>query len=512
MESFAALPPGVSKEKFSQALKEYRAILGEENVIAQIERLTPYTKIMIPESETLHQPSGVVVPRNVEQVQRVLAISNKYKVPVWPISIGRNLGYGSAAPASPGQLVMDLRRMNKILEVDPVMCTALVEPGVTYTQLDNYLREKNYPLWLSFPSSGGITGPVGNTLDRGVGYNRYGQHMANFCGLEVAMASGELLRTGMGGVANSNTWQSYRWGYGPWLDGLFTQSNLGVVTKMGLWLMPAPPANKSFVVGWADDEGAARGVDVARELTLAGVLENGVLGHALYGLASEMRRTEIYTGPGSIPEEVVAQLCKKLGIGLWNFVGTLYGTQEQVDVNWRIVKSAFAASGGQVFAKDEIKESSMLNHWHGNMTGKLDLSEFGIYNFRGGGGSAWFAPVVQARGSEALKQIKMTKAVMTEFGFDYLGGFLMGGRHMDHVSDLLFDRSNPEEMKRAYACFDKLIAINAAAGYAVYRTNTAFMDKVADTYGPVQRAIQKKLKRALDPNGIIAPGKSGIRI
>jgi 4-cresol dehydrogenase (hydroxylating) len=86
---------------------------------------------------------------------------------------------------------------------------------------------------------------------------------------------------------------------------------------------------------------------------------------------------------------VVAQLCKKLGIGLWNFVGTLYGTQEQVDVNWKIVKEAFAASGGQVFAKDEIKESAMLEHWHGNMTGKLDLSEFGIYNFRGGGGSAW---------------------------------------------------------------------------------------------------------------------------
>jgi len=49
------------------------------------------------------------------------------------------------------------------------------------------------------------------------------------------------------------------------------------------------------------------------------------------------------------------------------------------------------------------------------------------------------------------------------------------------------------------------------AGYGTYRTNTHFMDKVADTYGPVQRKVFQKLKKALDPNGILAPGKSGIR-
>jgi len=150
-----------------------------------------------------------------------------------------------------------------------------------------------------------------------------------------------------------------------------------------------------------------------------------------------------------------------------------------------------------------------------NMTGKLELEEFGLLNFRGGGGSAWFAPVVQAKGSEVERQLKLVKPVLNEFGFDYLGGFLfagVGGRALEHIVQLAFDRTDPDETKRAHACFDKLVAVNAAAGFGLYRTNTAFMNKAADTYGPAQRAVNKRLKRALDPNGILAPGKSGIHI
>lgn len=67
-------------------------------------------------------------------------------------------------------------------------------------------------------------------------------------------------------------------------------------------------------------------------------------------------------------------------------------------------------------------------------------------------------------------------------------------------------------MQRAHDCFKEALSANAAAGYGVYRTNTGFMDQAAESYGPAQKAFNKKLKRALDPNGIIAPGKSGIFI
>jgi hypothetical protein len=83
---------------------------------------------------------------------------------------------------------------------------------------------------------------IGNALDHGCGYtmNPYRDHLAAQCGMEVITGAGELVRTGMGALPASRTWQQYKYGYGPYLDGIFSQSNFGVVTKMGIWLMPEP--------------------------------------------------------------------------------------------------------------------------------------------------------------------------------------------------------------------------------------------------------------------------------
>jgi 4-cresol dehydrogenase (hydroxylating) len=111
-----------------------------------------------------------------------------------------------------------------------------------------------------------------------------------------------------------------------------------------------------------------------------------------------------------------------------------------------------------------------------------------------------------------LKQLGLVRPVLEEYGFDHLAGFLTHGRYMEHIVDILFDRSDPDEMKRAHDCFAKLISVFTAAGYGVYRTNTTYMEKAAEAYGSAQRDLNRRLKRSLDPNGIIAPGKSGITI
>ena len=70
--------------------------------------------------------------------------------------------------------------------------------------------------------------------------NPYRDHFGAQCGMEVVTGGGELVRTGMGALPNSQTWQQFKYGYGPYIDGMFSQSNFGVVTKMGIWLMPEP--------------------------------------------------------------------------------------------------------------------------------------------------------------------------------------------------------------------------------------------------------------------------------
>jgi len=510
----ATLPKGVSRSSFAKAVADYRRILGAGNVLIDAEKLAPYSKIMIPAPIAQHQPAGALIVRSVEEIRQVLAIATKYKTSLWPISTGRNIGYGSAAPATPGQLILDMRNMNKIIEIDPVLCTALVEPGVTYKQLVDYINERRLDLWVSFPSSGGLSGPMGNTLERGVGYTRCGEHMSNFSGLEVVLANGEVLRTGLGGIPNTTAWQSYRWGYGPWVDGLFSQSNFGIVTKMGIWLMPKPAGSQAYVIAWNDGDSMAKGVEVAGRLRRENVIENGVAGSSMYGLAARMRRSEIYQGEGAIPEEVLAKLYKDLGLPPWGFCSTLYGTEEQLAVNSRIVKEAFEKAGGTFVTGKDLAGNHDSIHWNSMMTGVPELTEFGQYNYRGGGGAAWIAPAVPPRAFDIIKSYTITADILRKYGFEYTGGFLLGwsGRHTEHIADLLHNRADPEEMKRAHACFKEALAANAAAGYGIYRTNTAFFDQAADSYGPEQRAFNKRLKKALDPNGIIAPGKSGIYV
>src|SRR5690606_4935453 len=110
------------------------------------------------------------------------------------------------------------------------------------------------------------------------------------------------------------------------------------------------------------------------------------------------------------------------------------------------------------------------------------------------------------------KQVELAESILNEYGLDYVGEFIVGMRDMHHVIDVLFDKGDPEETRQANACFGKLLSEFGRRGYAVYRVNTAFMEQAADLYGPVKRSVDQKLKRALDPNGIIAPGKSGIFI
>ncbi|WPN49687.1 FAD-binding oxidoreductase [Pseudomonas sp. P8_241] len=502
MTSYSVLPAGVTQEHFALAINAFRHLLGDAQVISEPQRLAPYRKIMLPHDENDYAASAALLPDSVEQVQGILKICNRFKVPLWPISTGRNFGYGSAAPGERGQVVLDLKRMNRILEVDAQLCTALVEPGVTYKQLQDYLKERNIPLWLSFPAPGPIAGPVGNTLERGEGNTPYGDHFNNACGMEVVLANGEVLRTGTGGLPNSNSWQIFKYGFGPYLDGLFTQSNFGVVTKLGLWLMPAPAGHRTVLVQY-DEAQLETAIDTLAPLRIAGLIPNvGVMANAAIALTSAKTRHDIYQGTGPVPQDIIRSEAKKIGLADWNIIFTLYGSEERIAADYKLVSQAFERSGARVIP--DIHDPMQVN--------ELSLDAFRLYNWRGGGGSMWFSPICPARGRDFVEQTRLARSIYEEFGFDYMSAPALSGRALHHVMPLEYDRTDAEETQRAHRCFEKLMDEFAKRGHAVYRTGIGYMDKLADSYGPVKKEVNRAIKRALDPNGILAPGKSGIRL
>ncbi|MDY0273389.1 MAG: FAD-binding oxidoreductase [Advenella sp.] len=512
-ENTKNLPRGVDLSDFDKAVKAFRELLGEENVLVKQEQLLPYEKIMMSVENAAHAPSAAVTATTVEQIQGVVKICNEYKIPVWTVSTGRNFGYGSSAPVMRGQVILDLKKMNKIIHVDPELCTALVEPGVTYQQLYDYLADNNIPLMLSFSAPSAIAGPLGNTIDRGVGYTPYGEHFMMQCGMEVVLANGDVYRTGMGGVKGDKAWQVFKWGYGPTLDGMFTQSNYGICTKMGIWLMPRPPVFKPFEIQFEEDADISEIVEFIRPLRINQVIPNSVvIANILWEAATcDTRRSQYTNEPGATSDAILKQIQKDKNLGAWNVYAALYGTQEQVDANWNIVTNALKKLGkGKLVTQEEAGNTQPFKYRSELMSGVPNLQEFGLYNWRGGGGSMWFAPVSQARGSECDKQKTLAKTIINKHGLDYVGEFIVGWRDMHHVIDLVYNRADPDEMKRADACFNELLDEFEKEGYAVYRVNTHFQERVAQSYGPVKRKLEHTLKRALDPNNILAPGKCGI--
>src|SRR5262245_47610353 len=245
------LPPGVSAKQFQAAVRRLQDVVGSDWVLTDDLDIGTYRDGYSPfrgnEAEE-YIPSGAVAPTEVQQVQQIVRIANEYKLPLWPVSTGRNLGYGGSAPRLSGTMVLDLKRMNRVLEVDEHRAYALVEPGVSYFDFYRYLQERKLKVWMDCPDPGWGS-LIGNAMDRGIGNGAFRDHFGSICGMEVVLPNGELLRTGAGSIPNSRTWNSFPYGYGPHVAALFGQSNFGIVTKAGFYLQPEPEAHRSgFII------------------------------------------------------------------------------------------------------------------------------------------------------------------------------------------------------------------------------------------------------------------------
>ena len=94
------------------------------------------------------------------------------------------------------------------------------------------------------------------------------------CGMEVVLPNGEVVRTGMGAMPGNNTWQLFKYGFGPYVDGMFSQSNFGIVTKMGIWLMPEPPGYRPYMITFQREEDIEQVVEIVRPLQARHVIQN----------------------------------------------------------------------------------------------------------------------------------------------------------------------------------------------------------------------------------------------
>ena len=532
---------GYTRASLDDAVSAWRAVLGDDHVLVGQEDRERYARTTGAGVGT--SPGAIVRPVSTEQVQHVVRVATHHGVPVHPISRGKNWGYGDACAPTPGQVVLDLGLMNRIVEVREDLCYAVIEPGVSQGQLYRYLSERHPSLWMDCTGAGAEASVVGNVLERGFGHTRYGDRGKATCGMQVVLSDGQVLETGFGRYPQNALGYLYPYGVGPGLDGLFYQSNLGVVTRLGVWLIPKPESFAAFFFSVPKDGDLSAVVDRLAPLKRSGLVQSAVhIANDLRVLSSRCRYPWDMTGGKTpLPDEVRAELRRRWGVEPWNGLGAIYGTRGTVRATAREVERAMSGFPLKWLDDWRLGRAKLAARWlkvfglGGQMRGVIDLVEplYGLlkgqpteeplagmsWRVRGEGkpvakdpldthaGFMWVSPVLPLLGREAQALMELIDPIYREYGFETLVTFTMiSERAMVCVSNVAFDRRAEEESRKAHACYEALMDAVIRAGYPPYRVGLQGYAKLwqdGDTYWEVAG----KLKAALDPGGVISPGR-----
>ncbi|MEM8936559.1 MAG: FAD-binding oxidoreductase [Pseudomonadota bacterium] len=548
------LPPGVSEPDFRAALQEFSQIVGEKWVFADEESIKLYTDPYSPKwgQEDDLRASGAVAPNSTEQVSAILKTANKYRIPIYAFSTGKNLGYGGGAPVYSGSVMLDLKRMNKILEINDKQHYAIVEPGVTLFDLYKAIQDRGYKLSMEMmdPGWGSV---IGNALDHGCAHTTtYGRdRFHDHCGMEVVLPNGDVVRLGMGALPDSGMSAQFHYGFGPYVDGMFSQSNFGVVTQMGFHLRPEHEAYRSGFIQVPKFADLERLIEVECLVTHSGIA-NGMthLGSPVQGppmgasketFAAFMKNKELMSVlavKGRPDSAKLERYGRENNLGFWSADIKFHGPEKIIEAQWDYCKEKFleipgawVEDHGPVVTFPMTKEQEVKLNTEGNAEkvhlGIPSLNRFEFQAFLNdlqalpsapSTGHLYFAPMIPKTAEQLLKAQEVFYDAMAELGIKqapgHFGRMPIGWYYRSFIYLIAFNVTKNEEINRqTFDAYRALIKLGAEHGWGEYRTHALFQDDVMNVYNWNDHALVKlheTIKDALDPNGILAAGKSGV--
>lgn len=528
-------------------LARLRAILDDEGLIADPDAVEACTRTCVPFRSMAH---AVVRPRNTEQVQQILRAVAGTGVCVWPVSTGRNWGYGERTAPYEGGLTMLLDRMDQIVRVDETLGYAVVQPGVTYKQLNDHLKATGSRLWADCAGSTQYASVIGNALDKGRGLTPMADHFGALCGMDVVLPDGQLLETGGAPTGCNQVRHLYKWGVGPYLDGLFAQSNFGVVVQAGIWLMPAPEVFDFAAFEYkAGPERLGAFIDDLRELVMAGALRSHphlANDFAMMCILAQYPH-ELLQGRRHLSDAAAAQWRQTHGVARWTFGAGLYGSREEVRYQRRMLRRVLGRYGMVQFIGAAVRDDlygrlvRRVAPWVNRLLGKspefTDVMIPAINLFRGiptddfvrqayfkshaekpqsdvdpardGCGFVWLGPVVPFTSTQVMHALTLTREVFERHEFDFFVEVIVESpRTVIILVGVFYDKQNADDVQRARQWYHEARALFLREGYPPYRATSISMPQAMDG-NPVARELLARLKYALDPDNLLAPGRYG---
>ena len=448
-----------------QAFDEIRAVLGDRLSQKDADR------DQHGQSETWHRappPDAVAWPETTAEVSAIMAICNRHGVPV--IGWGTGTSLEGHALATHGGLVMDLMRMNRVLDVRPEDMLATVQPGVTREDLNTELRATG----LFFPIDPGANASLGGmaaTRASGTMAVRYGTMRDAVLALEVVLADGTIIRTGTKAAKSSA-------GYDLTALMVGSEGTLGIITELTLRLYGQPEDVAAAVCAFASMEDAVNCVAMTMQVGIP-------MARIEFMDPVAMRAVNLHSGT-SYPEQPHLMI-------------EFNGSPESVRADAEAFGDIATEHGGQGFQwasspedRKKLWEARHASYW---ATLKLRPGATGVV-------TDVCVPMSELPGAVTAAAADMAAA-----------GIL--GDIVGHVGDgnfhtlLLIEPGNAEELARAKEVANAMARRAIAVGGTVSGEHGIGIGKrglMAEQHGPAWQ-VMGAIKAALDPNGILNPGK-----
>lgn len=452
-----------------EVISQLQKIVGKENTLTSQEDLTAYSYDGT--TTWAHRPDVVVLPTTTDQVSQILKLANEKRIPVTPRGAGTNVSGGSIPIR--GGIVLCTTRMNRILEINKANLYAIVEPGVVLQDFNLALAKEK----LFFPPDpqSFLACTMGGVVSENAGGPscvKYGVTKQYVLGLEVVLANGHIMK--LGGLTPKN-----RTGYE--LCMLFTgaEGTLGVITRVTLRLLPMPPASKTMMAVFDD-------MAVAGE-AVSNILFQGVV-------------------PAKI--EFVDNFCIKRMEDMFHFglptkaevllLLQVDGSPAAVDSESEQILEILRQSGAQVarLAKDEA-EAAMF--WKAR--------------------SAGFAAVFGAAHTVLAEDVTVPRDKLAEFirrcgeiskkhdvFISLIGHAGDGNLHPSVFTDIRQEKHFSQAQKAMEEIFETALSLDGVLSgeHGIGLEKQRFLKRAMD---PVAIDLMRKIKRILDPNNILNPGK-----
>ncbi len=509
------------------------------------------------------QVIAVLTLTYASEIKVLLDLANQYAkdeelaFTLYPISTGNNWGYGTSQPSglSKNIILLDLGQLRAIKHFDNELGLVTIEPGVTQQQLSNFLHRHNYNYMVPVTGAGPDCSILANALERGYGITPYTDHFSAVNAIQGFWANGVPYESAINELDASHEHlvdKTFKWGLGPYLDGLFTQSNLGIVSQMTIRLAKRKPGFSSFFIQIKNEVLFEQAVPLIRQ-----ILQDyeGIIG-AINLMDQRRLLSMIAENPEAndnhqvMTESEIALLAKNFNTPNWTIVGSIYSSKSVVRTVEKEISQLFKKLAcKQVFSNSPLfalankvvkqlplafinrvpllskvkqqlnsfdkaaeimlgkpnKVALKLAYWRHKESALFDKEQ--LSPGRDGCGLLWYAPLIPMQAGKMREFVSFVRETCPKFNIEPFITFT-NLKHdcVDSTIPIVFDLNNQQAVVDAHNCLRALVEQGLTKGFVPYRLNIDQQQWLLNKDSNFWKTV-KQLKASLDPNDILSQGR-----